>query len=56
MNDALEHASRPDDVELVAKLAHGRGQIVEQLRKRIVGQDAVIDLLLLALFARGHGL
>jgi MoxR-like ATPase len=56
MNDALDHASRPDDVELVAKLAHARGQIVEQLRKRIVGQDAVIDLLLLALFARGHGL
>ena len=56
MNDALDHASRPDDVELVAKLAHARGRIVEQLRKRIVGQDAVIDLLLLALFARGHGL
>jgi len=56
MNDALDHGSRPDDVELVAKLAHARGQIVEQLRKRIVGQDAVIDLLLLALFARGHGL
>ncbi len=56
MNDALDHGSRPDDVELVARLAHARVQIVEQLRKRIVGQDAVIDLLLLALFARGHGL
>jgi MoxR-like ATPase len=45
-----------DDVELVARLAEARGQIVEQLRRRIVGQEAVIDLLLIALFAKGHGL
>ena len=40
-----------DDVELVARLAEARQQIVEQLRRRIVGQDQVIDLLLIALFA-----
>jgi MoxR-like ATPase len=45
-----------DDVELVARLAEARQQIVEQLRRRIVGQDQVIDLLLIALFAKGHGL
>jgi MoxR-like ATPase len=45
-----------DDVELVARLAEARQQIVEQLRKRIVGQDEVIQLLLIALFAKGHGL
>ena len=45
-----------DDVELVARLAEARQQIIEQLRRRIVGQDQVIDLLLIALFAKGHGL
>src|SRR4051812_13330216 len=45
-----------DDVELVARLAEARQQIVEQLRRRIVGQDQVIELLLIALFAKGHGL
>jgi MoxR-like ATPase len=45
-----------DDVELVARLSEARQQIVEQLRRRIVGQDQVIQLLLIALFAKGHGL
>jgi MoxR-like ATPase len=45
-----------DDVELVARLAEARQQIMEQLRRRIVGQDQVIELLLIALFAKGHGL
>jgi MoxR-like ATPase len=45
-----------DDVELVARLAEARQHIVEQLRRRIVGQDQVIELLLIALFAKGHGL
>jgi MoxR-like ATPase len=45
-----------DDVELVARLAEAKLQIVEQLRRRIVGQEPVIELLLIALFARGHGL
>src|SRR5690349_10600894 len=45
-----------DDVELVARQAEARHRIIEQLRRRIVGQERVIDLLLIALFARGHGL
>jgi MoxR-like ATPase len=45
-----------DDVGLVDRLADARRQILQQLRQRIVGQDEVIDLLLVALFARGHGL
>ena len=45
-----------DDVELVARLAAARRAILEQLRRRIVGQDGVIDLLMVSLFARGHGL
>ena len=55
MNDAMQ-VEVHDDVELVARLAQARHRIVEQLRRRIVGQEKVIDLLLIALFARGHGL
>jgi MoxR-like ATPase len=42
------------DVELAEKLQAGRKTILSQLRKVIVGQDEVIDELLIALFARGH--
>ena len=44
------------DVERVAQLAEARDRIVEQLKRRIIGQHDVIELLLVALFARGHGL
>ncbi|MGD8858383.1 MAG: MoxR family ATPase [Myxococcales bacterium] len=44
------------DVELVSRLATARGRILEQIRRRIVGQDEVIELLLVSLFAKGHGL
>jgi MoxR-like ATPase len=52
--DRLEEAEA--DVDRVATLAEARAQILEQVRRRIVGQEHVIDLLLVALFARGHGL
>ncbi|MEQ8452637.1 MAG: MoxR family ATPase [Sandaracinaceae bacterium] len=45
-----------DDVAQVARLAEARLRIVEQLEKRIVGQKDVIELMLISLFARGHGL
>jgi MoxR-like ATPase len=38
----------------VSELKAARAQILEQIRKVIVGQDRVIDELLLALFANGH--
>ena len=44
------------DVARVQQLAQARDEIVDRLRQRIVGQDEVIELLLIALFARGHGL
>ncbi len=47
---------QPDDVERVQKLARARQAIEAELRKRIVGQEDVVELLLIALFARGHGL
>jgi len=45
-----------DDVKAVEELAQARGQIKEQISKVIVGQEQVIDQLLIALFSRGHGL
>ena len=44
------------DVERVRELATARADIEAQLHRRIVGQEEVIELLLIALFARGHGL
>ena len=40
----------------VEALAQASERIVGALRRRIVGQEQVIELLLTALFARGHGL
>jgi MoxR-like ATPase len=45
-----------DEVAQVARLAQARDRIVAQIKKRIVGQDDVIELMLICLFARGHGL
>lgn len=44
------------DLELVEKLAQARKTILEELHKIIIGQDEVIDQLLISLFARGHSL
>jgi len=43
-------------LEDLGALARTRDQLVKELRKNIIGQDAVIDLLLTALLSRGHGL
>jgi MoxR-like ATPase len=40
----------------VQQLSAARDEIVSRLRQRIIGQDEVVELLLIALFARGHGL
>ncbi|MCB9734657.1 MAG: MoxR family ATPase [Deltaproteobacteria bacterium] len=49
---ALDEVTQAD----VDAVAAARKRVLGQLRKRIIGQDAVIDLLLTALIARGHGL
>ena len=43
-----------NDLSLVEGAALARSAILEQVGKRIVGQSDVIDLMLTALFARGH--
>jgi MoxR-like ATPase len=45
-----------DESELAEQLGHARQAIVAELRKLIVGQDAVIEQALIALFAGGHSL
>ena len=44
----------PGDVEAVAEIAVARQAIKREVEKRIIGQERVIDHLLVALFARGH--
>jgi MoxR-like ATPase len=50
---ALESAS---DIDLADRLTAGRERILTELRKRIVGQQDVVDEVLLALFVGGNGL
>ena len=50
---ALEDA---DDIALADKLKNGREQMITELRKLIVGQEAVIDQVLLTLFVGGNSL
>ncbi|MGE0040230.1 MAG: AAA family ATPase [Vicinamibacterales bacterium] len=40
--------------ELTARVADGRQRILQELRKVIVGQDEVVDQVLMALFTGGH--
>ncbi len=49
-------AAAMDDVKAVEKLQGARDQILTELRHAIVGMDDVIDQLMIAIFARGHGL
>ena len=42
------------DLEAVREIADARRAIAGEIAKRIIGQDAVIEHLLVALFARGH--
>jgi MoxR-like ATPase len=43
-----------DDLAAVEALAHARRSLLAEIGKRIVGQQQVVDSLLVALFARGH--
>jgi len=46
----------PDDVDLADRLKSGREQIITELRKLIIGQDEVIEQILLSLFVGGNSL
>ncbi len=50
----MEEPKAPGDVELFLSLGETRRRLVEEIRKVIVGQDHVVDLMLLGLFSQGH--
>jgi MoxR-like ATPase len=52
VNGAMAQA--PGDAELIEELARARGRIAGEIAKRVVGQEGVIEQLLIALFSRGH--
>jgi MoxR-like ATPase len=47
-------AGPKDDLEAIGEMAVARREIAHEIEKRIIGQSAVVDHLLTALFARGH--
>ncbi len=49
-----DRSTQEDHLAVVARLKEGRKQMTEQLKKVIVGQDAVLEEVLIALFAGGH--
>src|SRR5512133_58612 len=55
MNPTTDAPQTPaDDLAAVEALAHARRSLLAEIGKRIVGQQEVVDSLLVALFARGH--
>ena len=47
-------AKRPEDAEAIEKLATARRVLLNEIHKVIIGQDEVIELMLISLFSRGH--
>jgi MoxR-like ATPase len=54
--DPPRHARGVDDIDLVAHLTERAALLKKQIHKKVIGQERVVDLLLLSLFSRGHGL
>jgi MoxR-like ATPase len=52
--ETVDGLESQDDLALVKKMQDGRELIIKEVRKVIIGQDAVIEELLIALFAGGH--
>ncbi len=50
------HLEREDDVALVDRMREGRESIIREVRKLIVGQEEVVDQVLLTLFVGGNSL
>ncbi|HBU69909.1 MAG TPA: AAA family ATPase [Elusimicrobia bacterium] len=50
----MKESSEKDDLVLVDKLKKSHLAIKQQLAKIVVGQDAVVDELLISLFCKGH--
>ncbi|HXN84294.1 MAG TPA: MoxR family ATPase [Myxococcales bacterium] len=53
-NGDTGHGQRASDAELIEELGRAKKRIEAEIAKRVVGQEGVIEQLLVALFARGH--
>src|SRR5262245_54264246 len=53
---AVATLDRPNDVALADRMKAGREQIISELRKLIVGQEEVIEQVLLSLFVGGNSI
>jgi MoxR-like ATPase len=51
MTDAVK---RPADIRIIENLNRAKGKLLAEIHKVIIGQDAVIELLLQALLSKGH--
>jgi MoxR-like ATPase len=56
MTDTTVVLESRDDIELAERLKSGRDRMLAEVRKRIIGQDAVIDQVLLSLLVGGNSL
>ena len=54
MSEVLAAVTSQTDAELIEELAQARARIAQEIGKRVVGQEGVIEQLLIALFSRGH--
>lgn len=54
MPEQAAAVARDEDLRAAQELAQGREQIIREIGKVIVGQQEVIEQLLIALFSRGH--
>jgi len=48
------HTHSPDELKVIEQLGQARSLLLKEIHKVIVGQDEVIEQLLLAMFSRGH--
>ena len=50
----LEESTREEDLAVVDRMKSGSENLITELRKVIIGQDAVVEQIMIALFAGGH--
>jgi len=55
-SSVMNEAAANSDAEIVREVARVRGEIVNEIGKVIVGQEKVVDLLLISLMSSGHSL
>jgi len=54
--NASKNDAAPSDTELLTRASQARADLQKAIAARVVGQESVIDLMLVALLARGHAL